>query len=270
MSSTHSDHGCHESARFSPPPADDLPPGVLYLRMNAHLTEIALILDRSGSMETCADAAIAGFNEFLATQRLEAGIARMSLILFDDRYETPYSSLPLSEIVDLDHKTFVPRGTTALLDAIGRTIDELGNRLAQLPESDRPGLVIVAILTDGFENSSHTYSWRDISERIAHQRDAYNWKFLFLAANQDAIATAARIHIGAHDSASFAADAPGAKASFKSASRKTSAMRKFRVCSPMTPSEQEDLGKSLGEIVQEDDSEERRKNPPSPDASPKA
>lgn len=174
--------------------------------MKSELTEIAFVLDRSGSMEFIAPAAIAGFNEFLLAHQAAAGQARLTLVLFDDEYLVPAASLPVSEVVPLDATTFVPRNSTALLDAIGRTIDDLGARLSKLPESDRPGSVIVAILTDGYENASTKYQWRDVASMIRHQRDQYQWEFLFLAANQDAIATGAQLDIGSTHAACFLAE----------------------------------------------------------------
>src|SRR6478736_708029 len=116
--------------------------------MNKSLTEIAFILDRSGSMQSMVEPAISGFNRLLREQQQVPGQARFTLVLFDDCYELPINSVPIAEVVELDTASFVPRGSTALLDAIGRTIDDLGKKLGALPEADRPGQVIVAILTD--------------------------------------------------------------------------------------------------------------------------
>ncbi len=173
--------------------------------MKTDLTEIAFVLDRSGSMGTIAPTAIAGFNEFLLAHQAAAGQARLTLVLFDDEYLVPAVSLPIAEVVPLDATTYQPRNTTALLDAIGRTIDELGQRISKLAETDRPGAVIVAILTDGLENASTQYKWRDLAAKIRHQQDKYQWEFLFLGANQDAIATAAQLNIGHMGSANFMA-----------------------------------------------------------------
>jgi hypothetical protein len=115
-------------------------------------------------------------------------------------------------------KTYAPDGGTALLDAIGRTIDETGARLAAMPEAERPGKVIIAILTDGEENSSRTFTWAQISDKIRHQQEVYKWEFLFLGANQDAIATAARIHIGRHNSATFFQTDSGIRKSMRATS----------------------------------------------------
>jgi hypothetical protein len=168
-------------------------------------TEVAFILDRSGSMSSIAEAAIDGFNELLAKQQEEhlQTPVRMGLILFNEGYEAPYCSIPAPEALPLDIQTYRPDGRTALLDAIGRTIDETGSRLAAMAEADRPGKVVIAILTDGEENSSRTFTWTDINEKIRHQTEVYKWEFLFLGANQDAIATAGRINIAAEDSSNF-------------------------------------------------------------------
>lgn len=194
--------------------------------MNKNLVEIAFILDRSGSMSSLSEQAIAGFNHFLADQKKQPGEARLTLVLFDDEYLVPVEAASLRDVRPLDATTYVPRNSTALLDAIGLTIDRLGERLAKTLEPERPGQVIVAILTDGFENASTRYAWKDVAARIRHQQEKYNWRFLFLGANQDAIATAARMNIGAADAATFRADGIGIQASTTSVSRKTAALRR--------------------------------------------
>lgn len=196
--------------------------------MNPHLTEIAFILDRSGSMESMVEPAISGFNRLLREQQQVPGSARFTLVLFDDQYEVPIESLPIAEVVELDTTTYVPRGSTALLDAIGRTIDELGAKLAAQPEDERPGQVIVAILTDGMENASAHYTWQTIARRIRHQTEHYDWKFLFLGANQDAIATAGRMNIHAADSSNFAMDAHSYGAGQDALNRKMKALRRMK------------------------------------------
>lgn len=196
--------------------------------MNDQLTEIAFILDRSGSMESMIEPAISGFNRLLREQQQVPGSARFTLVLFDDQYETPVQSLPIAEVVELDTTTYVPRGSTALLDAIGRSIDELGTNLAALPEAERPGQVIVAILTGGMENASTRFTWQEISARIRHQTDAYQWKFLFLGANQDAIATAGRMNIYAEDSSNFAMDSHSYGAAKDALNRKMRAIRQMK------------------------------------------
>lgn len=221
-------------------------------RMNAHFTELAFILDRSGSMGSIAADAIEGFNFFLHEQQHAQGHARITLVLFDDEYLVPVQSLPVDEVVPLDHETYVPRNSTALLDTIARTIDELGARLAELPETARPGKVIVAILTDGLENASVHETWRTVSQRIRHQTEKYGWEFLFLGANQDAIATAAQLHIGAQNAASYCADSIGVRSTARSISKKASALR-ARAAGVATPDEIIHAAAPMQELVQEED-----------------
>jgi hypothetical protein len=226
--------------------------------MNNQLTEIAFILDRSGSMESCKQAAIEGFNQFLHDQKDTPGQARITLVLFDDHYETPYISVPLEEMVPLDDQTYQTRGSTALFDAIGRTIDDLGARLAAQPEEQRPGLVIVSILTDGQENASQRFTVADISAKITHQRDTYQWNFLFLGANQDAIASAAQINIAARDAATYTGDSIGTSSGQRAMSRKMKSMR-TTAYDPrnLTAQESADLEAPLSQLAEDEDKKSR-------------
>lgn len=226
--------------------------------MNTSLTEIAFILDRSGSMQPLAEQAVTGFNSFLAEQQQAKGKARITLVLFDHEYVVPASCVPVEEVLPLDMTTYVPRGCTALLDAIGRTIDDLGARLAALPESDRPATVIVAILTDGEENSSRQFTWHDVSDRIRHQTDVYKWNFLFLGANQDAIATAANLHIDRKNASTFAADGVGLRASTAALAKKMAAYRSMSLgCA--SPLEQATIDEPLSDAVADEDRKRRGK-----------
>ncbi|MBK8046325.1 MAG: VWA domain-containing protein [Anaerolineales bacterium] len=179
--------------------------------MQADLTEIAYVLDRSGSMQSIASDAIGGFNSFLESQQQVPGRANFTLVLFDHEYQVVHQSVDIHQVPPLDNQTYQPRGTTALLDAIGRTIDDLGARLAAMPETERPSKVIVAILTDGLENASRDYTYLKISAMIQHQREKYSWEFIFAAANQDAFATAAKIAIPKKDAMNFAASPQGVR-----------------------------------------------------------
>ena len=226
------------------------------MKRNAHYSEIAFVLDRSGSMKSCQQAAIEGFNQFLADQQKTDGLAKLTLVLFDDEYLVPISSIPVEEVVSLTDDTYQPRGCTALLDAIGQTIDNLGQRLAALAEKDRPGQVIVAILTDGLENASQRFTWKEIAGKIKHQTDTYKWIFLFLGANQDAIATAANLSIAANNAANYVADAAGSKAGQAAFSRKTKALRRASM-DIASVSERLDAEAPLTQIVSEEDRKTR-------------
>lgn len=177
--------------------------------MRSSLTEIAFILDRSGSMNPIAGDAIGGFNTFLSAQQALPGQARLTLVLFDHEYLVPYNNENIKEVPPLDENTYMPRGMTALLDAIGRTVDDMGGRLAATPEEERPAKVIVGILTDGLENASRDYTYAKVSEMIKHQQEKYSWEFIFLAANQDAIATAGALSIQPKDAIPFQPTAQG-------------------------------------------------------------
>lgn len=225
--------------------------------MNKNLTEIAFVLDRSGSMQSMAAAAIEGFNHFLHSQQSAPGDARLTLVLFDDEYLVPYASAPVIEVPVLTGKTYVPRNSTALLDAIGRTIDELGQRMAAMPEAERPGKVIVAILTDGEENASTQFTWAHIAARIRHQRDKYQWEFFFLGANQDAIATAAKINISSGNAATYVADGVGQTAGSAALARKTKAIRS-KAAGKLSVEETADDAMSLSDMVREEDTKQRK------------
>jgi uncharacterized protein YegL len=121
--------------------------------MKENLTELVFILDRSGSMGTMAKEAIGGFNAFLEEQKKLPGEAKLTLALFDHQYSLVCNGKDIKDVEPLDDKTYVPRGTTALLDAIGRTIDDVGSRLSATTEAERPSKILVAILTDGQENA---------------------------------------------------------------------------------------------------------------------
>jgi hypothetical protein len=173
--------------------------------MSTNITEIAFVLDRSGSMHSNAETTVESFNSFLATQQQEHEElpARLTLVLFDTEFDVLYASVPVPEVKRLDMSTYKPDGFTALLDAVGHTIDETGKRLAAMDEKDRPGTVVIAIQTDGLENSSRIYTHHDIQKMIKHQQEVYSWKFLFLGANQDAIATASAMGIQKGYSANY-------------------------------------------------------------------
>lgn len=177
--------------------------------MREDLTEVAVVLDRSGSMEEIRSDAMGSFNAFLARQKSGAGELRLTLVLFNHELETAYAAVPIATVPPLDEATYVPGGSTAMLDALGRTIDELGARLAATPEAERPGKVLVAVITDGLENASRDYSFRQVRHRVRRQREKYDWEFLFLAANQDAVLEGAKIAIPAADAVHFSATASG-------------------------------------------------------------
>lgn len=177
--------------------------------MKENATDITVLLDRSGSMSSLRNDTIGGVNTFLAEQKAQPGEATVTLIQFDHEYQQVYDALPVKLVLPLTVKTYVPRGGTALLDAIGRAVTETGVRLAALPEDSRPMQVIFLIQTDGQENASRVYTSARIKDMITHQRDKYAWEFVFLGANQDAFLTAESYGMSAGNAQKYAASAAG-------------------------------------------------------------
>lgn len=174
---------------------------------NTDLTLIAALLDRSGSMEGCKTATESGFDELIAKHRSEPGKAIVTLSMFDDEYENVYADVPVAEVSAL---SLIPRNMTAMLDAIGRFITEVGGHLASQVEADRPGTVICLIMTDGYENASQEWSWDSIKALIIHQREKYNWSFMFLGANIDAVEVGRRMGVPRATALTYNADDDGA------------------------------------------------------------
>lgn len=171
--------------------------------MKENFARIAIILDRSGSMESCRESTISGFNQFISEQKKLPGHATVKLVQFDDLYEQVYDK-NLADCRDINQGDFVPRGMTALYDAQGKTIIELGRELEAMVENERPSRVIVVTITDGMNNASKEFTRAKIAEMVQHQRDLYNWDFVFLGANQDAVKVATAMNFAPDSAMSYA------------------------------------------------------------------
>ena len=180
-------------------------------------TEIVAIVDRSGSMQEIRADAMGGFNAFLADQQKLPGEAAMTVVLFDDEYIILHSGVKVQDIAPLDESTYVPRGRTALYDAIGRAVNDVKGRIAGMDEADRPEGVIFAILTDGMENASAEFSKDGVTKMIAEEQKEGR-EFAFLAAGQDAFAIGREIGIKQQATANFVGSAKGVRAAFSGAS----------------------------------------------------
>ena len=188
---------------------------------NPNKTEIICILDRSGSMASTAADMRGGFDAFIAEQRNLPGECAVTLVQFDNEYECVYAGRPVAEVPPL---VLVPRGSTALLDAIGKTINETGARFAAMPEEQRPGRVMVVIVTDGQENASEEFRLDAVRAMVDHQRSAYSWEFIYLGANQDAYQEASRY--GIQHAVNYSQSTPGSnRAVFRSVSHSTTNAR---------------------------------------------
>lgn len=185
-------------------------------------TLIAVLLDRSGSMEAVKSDTEGGFNAFIDAQRAEPGQARVTLAQFDTQYDVVYSNRPLADVPRL---TMQPRGGTALYDSLGRLITEVGSELAELPESERPGTVVVVVLTDGHENSSSEWSHAAVTAAISRQEKEYAWDFVFLGANMDAVSIGTSLGFAADKSMTWHTDGDGVVQAMASASAYVSRKR---------------------------------------------
>lgn len=171
--------------------------------MRENLTEMVFVLDRSGSMSGLAADTIGGFNELIEKQKKIEGDAYVTTVLFDHEYEVLHDHVALKDVAPLTDKEYFARGSTALLDAVGRTINAVGARLAAAPEEERPEHVVFVITTDGMENASREYTAKQVREMVEHQQQKYSWQFVFLGANMDAVSEARNLGISAKYAADF-------------------------------------------------------------------
>lgn len=193
--------------------------------MKSNYTHIAMVLDRSGSMQSIASDTIGGVNQFWNSQKAVPGDCTATLVQFDDVIETVFDAQKIADVKPLDSKTYVPRNSTALYDAVGQTIARTGDWLMKMPEAERPEKVIVAIVTDGMENASDSYSCARVFDMIKHQREVYKWEFVFIGANQDAFAAGAAIGIPSTHSINYASNTVGTQKIYGALGKNVTAMR---------------------------------------------
>jgi uncharacterized protein YegL len=176
--------------------------------MNENVTEIIFLLDRSGSMAGLESDTIGGFNAFIKKQCQLDGETLVTAVQFDDQYEVIWNGIGAKNVKLTDKEYFV-RGSTALLDAVGRTILDVGHRLSKASEEQKPGKVIFVITTDGMENASREFTYEKVKELIKHQQEKYNWEFIFMGANIDAAKEASILGIDMENAYSFEASENG-------------------------------------------------------------
>lgn len=184
--------------------------------MKDNLTEIIMIVDRSGSMCDLVDDTIGGYNSFIESQKDDPGETRVTAVLFNQYNNTICSNTDIHEVKQLTKNEYIPYGGTALLDALGDTIKSVGKRLFNTSEENRPSKVIVVVITDGEENSSRKYTKQNIVKMIEEQQDVYNWKFMFLGANMDAVSEAASLGMDTTFARSYTANEIGTESVYTS------------------------------------------------------
>ena len=193
--------------------------------MKKGLTELVFIIDRSGSMGGLESDTIGGYNATLDAHRKEEGEAVVSTVLFDNETVVLHDRLPIDSVKPLTQQDYQVRGCTALLDAVGGAVHHISRVHGYLPEEYRPEHTIVVITTDGMENASREYSYDQVKELIA-RKEGEGWDFLFLGANIDAAAEAARIGIASDRAATYVADGLGTGVMHAAQCAETVAMRR--------------------------------------------
>lgn len=193
--------------------------------MKKGLTELVMILDRSGSMSGLEADTIGGFNSMIERQKKEDGEVYVSAVLFDDQIDVIYDRVDISKIEPMTDRQYYVRGCTALLDAVGGAIHHIGNIHKYAREEDVPEKTIFVITTDGMENASRRYTYDKVRRAIERQKERYHWEFIFLGANIDAAAEAARFGIDASRAARFENDSAGTALNYSVVSETVSRMR---------------------------------------------
>lgn len=182
--------------------------------MKRGLTELVFILDRSGSMSGLESDTIGGYNAMLRKQAEAEGEVVLTTVLFDDAFELLHDRINLKAIMPMTDRDYFVRGSTALLDAVGKSIQKIVNVQKGTLEDERPEKTIFVITTDGLENASREYSYEKIRTLIEHQREKEGWEFIFLGANIDAVSEAKRFGIDKSRAAQFHNDQEGVELNY--------------------------------------------------------
>ena len=193
--------------------------------MRKGLTEIVLILDRSGSMSGLEADTIGGFNSMIAKQKKEDGEAYVSTVLFDDQCEVLHDRVPMDKVPVMTDEEYYVRGCTALLDAVGGAIHHIANVHKYARDEDRPEKTLFVITTDGMENASKRYSYEKVQAMIKKEQEKYGWEFIFIGANIDAVQEAKRFGIRKERAVNYVHDEMGTEAVYRSVSKAVCAMR---------------------------------------------
>ncbi|MDR0651755.1 MAG: VWA domain-containing protein [Synergistaceae bacterium] len=193
--------------------------------MKQDLTELVFILDRSGSMGGLESDTIGGFNAMLAKQKAEPGEAMVTTVLFDDKYELLHDRIDLRAVSPITDKEYFVRGSTALLDAVGSTIQKIAGAQKRTAEDYRADKVMFVITTDGMENASREYSYEKVKSMVEREKEKYGWEFIFRGANIDAVETAERFGIDPDHSSIYHADHLGTALNWSSVGAAVSSHR---------------------------------------------
>ena len=201
--------------------------------MKKNLTEVVFILDRSGSMGGLEADTIGGYNSMMEKQKKEEGELLVSTVLFDDKIEVLHDRLTPDKIDKMTDKEYYVRGCTALLDAIGRSVNHIATIHKYAREEDRPEKTLFIITTDGMENASKEFNYAKVKELVEKHQKEDGWEFIFLGANIDAISVAANFGVDASHAVRYECDAEGTKLNFRIMEKMVGFARKAKSKSEM-------------------------------------
>lgn len=199
--------------------------------MKKDLTELIFILDRSGSMGGLESDTIGGYNAMLKKQMDAEGSAYITTVLFDDEYELLHDRINLKGVKPITEKEYFVRGTTALLDAVGKSIQKIVNVQRNTSDDEKAEKVLFVITTDGLENASREYSYTKVRAMIEKQKSRYGWEFIFLGANIDAVSEAEKFGIDSSRAAQFHNDKDGIELNYKVVSEAICELRSSKTIS---------------------------------------
>lgn len=196
--------------------------------MNKNLIEVVFVLDRSGSMSGFESDTIGGFNSMLNKQKNEDAKVYVSTVLFDNRIQVLHDRVEIKDVEPITEKEYYVGGCTALLDAVGRSIKHIAKVHKYAREEDRPRKTLFVIITDGYENSSHEYTYRDIKKMISKEQEKYGWEFIFLGADIDVASEADSLGIRRERAVSYKKTSRGIARNFEA----VSCCMDFMACEP--------------------------------------
>lgn len=215
--------------------------------MKKNLTEVVFILDRSGSMSGLESDTIGGFNSMITKQKKEEGEAYITTVLFDDKIETLHDRIEIGRVEPMNDSQYFTRGCTALLDAIGKTVNHISDIHRYAREEDRPEKTIFIITTDGLENSSREFTYDKIKKLLTKKQEKDGWEFLFLGANIDAIEVAGKMGISRDDACDYVCDEAGTALNFNVMSNVIGSVRRAK-----SPKEAKMAKMACCEMIRED------------------
>ena len=211
-------------------------------KVKNNITELVFILDRSGSMAGLESDTIGGFNSLIEKQKKESGECFVTTVLFDNVVEKLHDRVNLKDVKPMTDKEYYVRGCTALIDAIGSSIDHIKTVHRYIRREDVPENTMFVIITDGMENASHSYSSKQVKEMIKKEKEKYGWEFLFIGANIDAVETASYYGIDEDRAVNYHADKKGTKVVYEAV---CDAVCNARACMPLNNEWRDEINKDF-------------------------